>query len=224
MHRPRILGLPGGGFRHAPGSSLFHGTVKLNPRRRRRHNARRGRRSHRYLMPRMMGNPFRMHRIHRRRRRNPAFALKSLMSKRWLITIGTVSGGVVLGLAGKTLVTNLMPATTTMKYGTWYGAADILIGALMVAFVKNKAIKEMGVIVAGMGLYDLLASNVSALGLPPLPAVDLVNRYVKPKTVGASYNPRLMGASFSPALMGASFTPALNGDFADSPLAEYLQG
>jgi hypothetical protein len=169
-HRPRVRKV-GGTFKHAPRSRFFGtGAVMVNPRRRRsvrrngvltmRHNpviVRYGRKAHR----RTRHNPF-----------NVKNTLRQITSKRWLITIGTIGGGLVAGMAGKTLILNALPANMK-QYSKYVGLGHIVLGALLVGMMKKKALKEVGVVIAATGLYDLVATNVPALGLPALPGYTI---------------------------------------------------
>ena len=48
------------------------------------------------------------------------------------------------------------------------------LGALLFGFIKNKTVKQIGLVIAGTGVYDLIAMNVTQLGLPALPRVSPV--------------------------------------------------
>lgn len=169
-HRPRVRKV-GGSFKHAPRSRFFGtGSVMVNPRRKRRSYRRNG-------VLTMRHNPIRRRRHVRHNPFNVKRTLKQITSKRWLITLGTIGGGLVAGMAGKSLILNALPANMK-QYGKYVGAAHILLGAVLVGMMKKKAIKEVGVVMAATGLYDLIAVNVPMLGLPALPSYDV-------KSVGA---------------------------------------
>lgn len=185
--RPRVAKV-GNIFKHGPRSSFFgRGAVTVNPRRSRR---------------RTRHNPF-----------NVKNTIKQITSKKWLITLGTIGGGFVAGMAGKSLLLNALPANMK-QYGKYIGVGHIIIGALLVGMMKKKALKEVGVVVAATGLYDLIASNVPVLALPALPSYVIPG--ITPKTsiapaLSGSYPVSRLPVSPVAALSGGYSTPAKAG-------------
>lgn len=115
--------------------------------------------------------PVRLNRRHRRRTRHNPFNLKATFSritnKQWLTSVASLSGGIVAGLVVNTVIRGQMgKVTQLMPYSKYSGALNIVIGSLMVGMGKKKMIKEAGVAVAAVGLYDLVSVNVQMLGLP----------------------------------------------------------
>lgn len=170
QHRPRIT-FGGGKWRRSKHSRLFKGPVMLNPRRR----SRRRRRS----LARF--NPFVSVRYpHRRRhaRRNPfnlggiKTSLKRVTNKAWLMNLVTISGGIAAGMAGKSVFVNLMPKIGLGSFTQYAGAGNILLGSILVGMGKKKLIKEIGITMAAVGMYDLIASMIPQY-LPTLPSVTI---------------------------------------------------
>jgi hypothetical protein len=193
VHRPTLIF--GAGGWHRPGkkghrrSRLFKRATRINARKR-RHAVRHATRH----------NPRRMFRHYRR---NPSipFAIDK-------VAIGglKVAGGLIAGSLGMSVLGKFMPATVTAQYGKFYGAIHIVAGAVAAATLKNKMIKDVALIVAASGVYDLIASNVSFLGLPPLPRSNplLGKTGDEPGVVGVGASYQQIGTDYEPAL-GASY-------------------
>lgn len=106
----------------------------------------------------------------RRKRSNPRRTglVKSLTSRRTLMTGLKVGGGITGGALAMPLVYSVLPAGMKAQ-SRWLGLGHVGIGALMVGMLRNRDAKDVGMVIVGTGIYDLLAMNVPALGLPPLP-------------------------------------------------------
>lgn len=150
---------------------------------------------------------------HRRTRRNPAlpFAIDQ-------VAIGglKLAGGIVIGTLGMPVIVKFMPETFTTKYRKFYGLIHVVLGAVVAGMIKKPLIKDIALTVAGVGVYDLIASNLTMLGLPALPnnnpllgaspaaAAEVALKGMEPGVIG-------MDADFAPALgssyqaMGASY-------------------
>lgn len=202
VHRPRLRWSPRKGWMSMPRGMVKKGT-RINPRRRRRSYRRR-----RNPVA-MFENPIRRRRRTRRNtvarynprrrrsyaRRNPAKGImKSLTSRKVLTTGITIGGGIVAGSLAMPLLYRYLPTSVT-KYDKYLGVAHVAIGALMFSFMKNKMLKELGLVIAGTGIYDLVASNAPDLGLPKLPRtspfIDQItgskSKAALPEPSGASY-------------------------------------
>lgn len=157
VHRPR-LHFSKSGWRRGKRSTLFTSPVMINPRR-----------------------------VRRSRRRNPNLMknLRNAFSRKWLMSAVSIGGGVAAGFALKSFYRVLRPVNMS-QYDNWSGVVNVIVGSLMFGMMKRKALKEIGVVVAGTGLYDLIASNVPMLGLPSIPAVGLVQT-ITGKSVAGSY-------------------------------------
>jgi hypothetical protein len=69
-------------------------------------------------------------------------------------------------------------------------------------------IKDAALVVAGTGVYDLIASNVTMLSLPTLPrSIPALGLGEEPGVVGMGASYQQVGADFAPAL-GASYQGA----------------
>jgi len=175
-HRPTLL-FSRGGWKRPRRSRLFTRSTRVNPRRRRR--------------------SFRF----RRYRRNPALPFR--MDK---VAMGglKVAGGIALGFLAMPVMVNVMPAGI-LRFRNLFGLGYIVIGSAAAAFIRQKDLKDVALVFAGVGVYDLIASNLRFLGLSPiggaaaLPAAGSE----QPGVIGASYQP---GMDYQPSL-GASYQP-----------------
>lgn len=177
-HRPR-LHKGRSGWKRPRRSILMPHATRVNPRRRVRH--------------------------HRRHvRRNPAlpFAIDR-------VAMGglKIAGGIAIGFLGMPVIVKFAPASL-LKHRKFFGLIHVILGAVAASFMKKPLIKDMALVVAGTGVYDLIASNLPMLGLPTLPnSTPLLGGPVagdEPGVIGmeADYAPAL-GASYQ--AMGASY-------------------
>ena len=152
----------------------------------------------------------------RRYRRNPAL-LKGLFSKTNLTTYAFMAAGMVGGMMAMPFVANAMRSIDkTGQYEKYYGVAHVILGGLLVGFVKNKNIKLAGTTLAATGLYDLIASNTS-IGLIPLPRISsFAGSALGAPAMSANYG--LRGSYPVPGLTGSRLNHvasnySLNGSF-----------
>lgn len=147
----------------------------------------------------------------RRTRRNPKLSLKSIFSQQKLMSAVAIGAGIVTGAVVMPLVYNVMPAGLKTQR-RWLGGVHVAVGLLLTSLVKNKNLKTVGLVIAGTGIYDLIAQNVNALGLTPLPTSSMLVPQAQPAS--ASYTPGLLGASYGvptapvssvAGMMGASY-------------------
>jgi len=220
QHRPRIRFF-GGKWHRSKKSRLFGGPVMLNPRRRRR----RGRRSFTFRH-----NPFVSVRYpHRRHRRhNPGINLRGItgglrrsISRPWLTQVATVGAGLAAGMAGRSLVQSLMPRIGLGNFTQYSGAGNIVLGSVIAATMRQKIAKEIGVMLAAIGVYDLIQANVPMLNLPAFPSIDLLSMVPgmgAPRQVSASYP--VPSLPISPvARLSSSYAQASRPGYAGSYLA-----
>lgn len=171
-----------GGWRRRPRSRLMRKGTRVNPRRR-------------FFS----------------RRRNPAlpFAIDK-------VAMGglKIAGGIAGGFLLKPIIAGFLPkdASGNPRFINLFGLIYIVGGAIAAGTIKMQALKDVALVIAGVGVYDLIASNLKMLGLPTLPyyraAVTAGN---EPGVIGASYQPA--GADYAPAL-GASYQQAGADDIA----------
>ena len=142
------------------------------------------------------GNPFRRRRSRRRYRRNPngiGRSLKQAFSRQWIMRSLTIGGGIASGMIGMPLVYKMVPSQYRIQARPYLGLVHVVIGSLLASFVKNRNAREIGVILAGTGVYDLIAKNIPDLGLPTLPETNLLIDKFLPTpasaaAVSSSYN------------------------------------
>jgi len=182
--------------------------MRINPRHRRRvrHNdpdPRRFYARHNDPDPRR----FYARRFHfRRYRRNPALPFDI-----GNVAMGglKIAGGIVVGSMLMPVLVKFAPkdaATGAPKFRNFYGLVHVVIGAVAAGTIKAPVVKTIALTVAGTGVYDLIASNLKFLGMPPLPnTMPLLGGPVGseiPQQIGDNYAP-MLGSSYQPA--GADF-------------------
>lgn len=182
---------------------------RSNPRRRRRSNPRRRRRS----------NPVFRRRSVKRRRRNPGLSLKSAFNKAFILNALLTVGGFVAGIKG-TKYLLMIPGLAGVN--RFIGIVHLLLGGIVAAKAKNGKAKAIGAGMAAAGVFDLVAKNVTALGLPTLLGMD---DEVSGDYMGETYLPgqtqvlgdELLGETYIPGQ-----TEVLSEDFAGSDVyADY---
>lgn len=169
-------------------------SLLLNPRRRRRYRrnawynnaaghakaARKGWRARRGTPTkrRKRKNPYKVRHVltrsnrRRRYRRNPngiARGMRRAISQQWIMRSLTIGGGIAGGAAAMPLVYKMVPEANRAQVSPWLGLVHVLLGSVMNATLRNRNMKELGAVIAGTGVYDLLVSNIPQLGLPALP-------------------------------------------------------
>lgn len=155
-----------------------------------------------------------------------------------LVNMATIGIGVVAGYLTLPLMCKILPASVLAErqsmtgFGKQIGILNVALGALLFTFMRNKRVKEIGLIIAGMGVYDLIAVNVAELHLPPLPISNPLIDSMIPGAVGAPVTPKsgYMGASYrgpapaigtrvagsyGPSSYGGSYSPAALRAFGD---------
>jgi len=121
------------------------------------------------------------------------------------------AAGLAVGYIGMPVFSKVMnmvlKPVDALKFRPFFGVFHIALGAFVAATVKNKNVKDAALIVAGTGVYDLIASNVKFLGLPPLPSENPLLAKIgfkgdEPGVVGSSYQE--VAADYEPAF-GSSY-------------------
>lgn len=167
-HRPLIF-KRGGKLYRSKRSKFFSGPTMINPRRRRR----------------------------RGYRRNP-FNVKALLNKDWLMTIASFSGGMVLGTLALPVINKLVPATSQTKVRPYLGLAHVILGGLLAGFVKNKRGREVGLGVAAIGVYDVIAHLLPTWQLPTIPDYNPLASKLFPASAPVAQAASGFGASYRP--------------------------
>lgn len=182
-HRPSLI-FGKGGWRVPKRGRLIKRGTRINPRRKSRRKARV---AHviRYN-PFMASRAMMKRRSRRRVRRNPNI-MKALTSKTVLMQGVTIGGGIVGGSLAMPLLVRFLPANITTDYNKYLGVVHVALGALMFGFLKNKNLKQLGLVIAGTGMYDLVAMN-APIGLPPLPrSSEMIDKAFGAGGASASY-------------------------------------
>lgn len=177
--------------------------AKLKSRRRRKNPV--------YVTPRV-----RMNRRRRRRRMNPvrggALGLRRAFSQQWIMQSLTIAGGIVGGALAMPLVYSVAPQALKNQR-RYLGVVHVLLGSLMVGFMRGKQGRTLGAVVAGTGVYDLIAQNIPQLELPGLPtSVSFIPATMlpapSPEATSASYMvPRAPVSAPALGTVAASYMP-----------------
>jgi len=177
IHRPTLL-FGHGGWHRRPRSRLMRKGTRVNPRRR-----------HFYS-----------------RRRNPAlpFAIDK-------VAFGglKIAGGIAGGFLLKPIIAGFLPKNKTTgepMFINLFGLLYIVGGAVAAGTIKIQAVKDVALVIAGVGVYDLIASNLKMLGLPTLPYHKSIGQ--------AGDEPGVIGSSYQQA--GADFAPALSSSYQEA--------
>lgn len=156
-------------------------------------------------------------------RRNPGLkSIGKIFSVASLMPVIKLGGGFVAGGMAMPVLYRYTPESMK-KYDQYLGIVHVLLGGIIVAFVKNKTAKEVGIGIASSGVYDLVAKNVTALELPALPRTSaLVTKYLK-----GSYNPMnpMLAANYRSAgelapAMAASYSPVALSGTSENPYSD----
>lgn len=137
---------------------------------RRRHNPRMSRR--RRTTRRRRNPSYSRVRAHRRRRRNPSFAsIRRRVDTKLISTALLTAGGLIVGTKSASVISNL---PVVGRAGRFLGAVNLLLGAVLAGFVKNPHARAALVGFAAGGAYNLVAKNVSALGISEMSGDELL--------------------------------------------------
>ena len=166
-------------------------------------------------------------RINKRRRvrRNGPLKLKGIFSKTAIMNAVSIASGIGAGFLAMPLIIKIIPEKNRAQFNDYMGLAHVALGLVMASMLKNKNLKAMGAVIAGTGVYDLIACNIPQLDLPRLPRTsvlfDQMDGTMSITHQGSSYPtaqlPVNMGASYE--RVGASYEPSgLSGMYADMGL------
>lgn len=146
--------------------------------------------------------------------------MRSVINKQFLMSAGTIGVSLVAGTMSMALVSMAIPTQQRASMDKYLGIVHVLLGTLMYTMLRNKNLKTAGLVFGGLGVYDLIASNVPQIGLTPLPRSNVQISKLLPAPA-ASTSAGFVGASYSrgkaPVMVGASYernqrTIGLSGD------------
>lgn len=115
------------------------------------------------------GSGTRVNRRRRRRRRNPngIRGVQRMFTQRMLVNTATAGAGIAIGFTAMPIFYRVLPQTLKAQR-RWLGGIHLALGLGIAGFVRNRMVKDIGLVIAATGVYDLIAMNVEFLGLPPL--------------------------------------------------------
>jgi hypothetical protein len=129
-----------------------------------------------------------------------------------------IGGGIISGFMAMPLLFNVLPQSVKDQR-KFLGAIHVILGLVVASAMKNKNLKTVGYVLAGTGIYDLIAQNID-IGLPGLPTSNtLISKAIPSSTpVSASYYPAL-ASSYEPSRnLSASYEP-VSASYAPEALA-----
>jgi len=126
-----------------------------------------------------------------------------------------VAGGIVVGMLGMPVAVRLatMLPGNLYQYRRFFGLFHVVVGSVLSTTMKNKHIREMALVVAGVGVYDLIASNIAFLGLTPIPDVSKLIPMTAAAAPAAGDEPGVIGMGASYQQVGADYAPALGASY-----------
>lgn len=148
-------------------------------------------------------NPKRKRRS-RRVRRNPALSLKQAFSQKMLFSTAKAGAGIAIGFAAMPIFYRILPAQLKDQR-RWLGGIHVMLGLSIAGLLKNRHAKDIGLVIAATGVYDLIAMNVDFLGLPPLRTSSMLADKLMPEPQAAIPAPAEQGVE---GYYGASYPVA----------------
>ena len=146
-------------------------TTKHRPRLSRRKGRWYGGRSKRSLIRRGSGTRVnRKRRVRRRVRRNPNGVrgiTRTMFNQKTLMATAKAGAGIAIGFSAMPIFYKILPAQLKDQR-RWLGGVHVALGLAIAGFVRNRDVKDIGMVIAATGAYDLIAMNFDFLGLPPL--------------------------------------------------------
>jgi hypothetical protein len=143
-----------------------------------------GGKSPRSLIKRGSGTRVNARRKRRRVRRNPngLRGVRRMFTRRMLIDTAKAGTGIAIGFATMPVFYRILPQR--MKANRrWLGGIHVALGLGIAGLVRNRDVKDVGLVIAATGVYDLIAMNVEFLGLPPLRTTsELADRLIPRRT------------------------------------------
>lgn len=114
-------------------------------------------------------NPRRKKRRRGRVRRNPnGFkGVQKMFSQKILMSTAKAGVGIAIGFAAMPVFYKILPEQLKARR-EWLGGINLALGLGIAGFIRNRDVKDIGMVIAATGVYDLIAMNVDFLGLPPL--------------------------------------------------------
>ena len=187
-HRVTLIHVRGGTWKRPKHSRLMRGKkIRVN-RKRKAHRRKRNPYLVAHRVKYVRANPSRKARRSRRVRRNPKFNVKALMNKTLIMNAAGIGAGFIAGTLLSPALYHFIPATSSAKYGKYFGGIHLVLGAFMYTMSKNKNVKNVGVGLAASGIYDLVACNFRTLLLPALPHANAFLFKTPSQPAAGSYN------------------------------------
>lgn len=142
----------------------------------------------------------------RRTRRNPAGikGLKNMFNRAVLMRTASAGAGIAIGFTAMPLIYRILPSQLKGQR-QWLGGIHVLLGLGLAGMFRSRNVKDIGLVIAATGVYDLIAMNVDILGLPPLRTTSpLVNKLI-PAAAPAELPAEAASGNLSMTHYGASY-------------------
>lgn len=177
VHRPRLRKVSGKWYASSSKRALIKRGTRINPKRKR---------------------------SRRRVRRNP-IGITKMFNRNILITTAKAGAGIAIGFAAMPLFYKILPQALKDQR-RYLGGVHVALGLAIAGMSKNKNIKDVAMVIAATGMYDLIAMNLDFLGLPPLRTTSpLVDKMIPSATAPAAAVEGCYGGTLKMTHMGASY-------------------
>lgn len=90
-----------------------------------------------------------------------------MFSRNALMSTAKAGAGIAIGFTAMPIFYKILPQQLK-EQRQWLGGIHVALGLAIAGFVRNRNVKDIGLVIAATGVYDLIAMNVDFLGLPPL--------------------------------------------------------
>jgi hypothetical protein len=91
-----------------------------------------------------------------------------MFSRNVLMSTAKAGLGIAIGFTAMPIFYRILPAQLKDQR-KWLGGIHVLLGLGVAGFFKNRNVKDIGLVIAATGVYDLIAMNTQDfLGLPAL--------------------------------------------------------
>jgi hypothetical protein len=128
-----------------------------------------------------------------------------MFTQRTLVSAAKAGAGIAIGFTAMPIFYRILPQR--MKANRrWLGGIHVALGLGISGFARNRDVKDIGLVIAATGMYDLIAMNVEFLGLPPLRTTSPLADRLIPQRAGVPAGAQpAMGGQLDISHYGASY-------------------